>query len=109
MSKTKRSRPSLGVSRRAGMFTLLRRPRAMWRFLMDPHAPRFPQLLAILTIVYLVSPLDLIPDVVPILGWLDDIGLTSFAIAYVAASAARYENRKAEAQAQTELPVATAA
>lgn len=68
----------------------------MWRFLTDPSAPRFPQLLAIFTILYLISPVDLIPDVIPILGWLDDLGLTSFAIAYVAASAARYENLRGE-------------
>ncbi len=81
-------------ARRAGMWTLLRRPRSLYRFLMDPAAPRFPQLLAIATLIYLISPIDLIPDVIPILGWLDDLGLTSFAIAYVAAAAARYENAR---------------
>ena len=85
----------LKARRKAGMFTLLRRPRAMFRFLTDGTAPWFPRLLAVFTVLYLVSPLDLIPDVIPIVGWLDDIGFLSFAIAYVAAAAARHENARA--------------
>src|SRR4051812_41819280 len=91
-TKVLKARP---LSRRAGMFTLLRRPRAMFRFLTDGTAPWFPRLLAVFTVLYLVSPLDLIPDVIPILGWLDDLGFMSFAIAYVAAAAARHENTRA--------------
>lgn len=83
------------TSRKAGMFTLLRRPRAMFRFLTDGTAPWFPRVLAVLTVLYLVSPVDLIPDVIPIIGWLDDLGFVSFAIAYVAAAAARHENERA--------------
>jgi uncharacterized membrane protein YkvA (DUF1232 family) len=85
----------LKANRKVGMFTLLRRPRAMFHFLTDGTAPWFPRVLAVLTVLYLVSPVDLIPDVIPILGWLDDLGFVSFAIAYVAAAAARHENARA--------------
>ena len=87
------------IRRRAGMFTLLRRPRALFRFLNDPHAPKLPQLIALATLAYLVFPLDLIPDVIPIVGWLDDLGLVTFAIAFTASQAAKYENKKLEALA----------
>ena len=36
------------------------------------------------TAIYLVSPIDLIPDVIPILGWLDDIGVLALAANYLA-------------------------
>ena len=85
---------TLKTRRKAGMFTLLRRPRAMFRFLTDGTAPWFPRALAVFTLLYLVSPVDLIPDVIPIFGFLDDLGLMSFAIAYVAAAAARHENAR---------------
>ncbi|MFA6750382.1 MAG: DUF1232 domain-containing protein [Candidatus Riflebacteria bacterium] len=29
--------------------------------------------MCVLAVLYVVSPVDLIPDVVPIIGWLDDI------------------------------------
>jgi uncharacterized membrane protein YkvA (DUF1232 family) len=93
--KTTKTLQTRRLSRKAGMFTLLRRPRAMFRFLTDGTAPWFPRLLALFTVVYLISPVDLIPDVIPILGWLDDLGFLSFAITYVASAAARHENARA--------------
>ncbi len=32
-------------------------------------------LLLLLSVIYLVSPLDIIPDITPLVGYLDDIGL----------------------------------
>lgn len=36
-------------------------------------------LLMILAIAYLVSPLDFLPDIIPLLGWLDDAGIVTLA------------------------------
>jgi len=32
-------------------------------------------ILFVLTVLYCVSPIDLVPDVMPIVGWLDDAGV----------------------------------
>lgn len=37
--------------------------------------PKAQLLLFIFTIAYIVSPVDFIPDVMPIIGWADDLGL----------------------------------
>ena len=39
----------------------------------DPRAPFFARLLAMLVAAYALSPIDLIPDFVPVLGYLDDL------------------------------------
>ena len=39
----------------------------------DPRTPWAARLVAILTVAYAFSPIDLIPDFVPVLGYLDDL------------------------------------
>lgn len=79
--------------RKATLATMLASPKGLWRFLRDPEAPRGSKILAVLTLLYVVSPIDAIPEmIVPLLGWLDDVGLTAAALAYIAAQAARYAN-----------------
>jgi len=39
----------------------------------DPRVPWYAKLLAALVVAYALSPIDLIPDFIPILGYLDDL------------------------------------
>ena len=39
----------------------------------DPRAPWYARLLALFVIGYLLSPIDLIPDFIPVVGYLDDL------------------------------------
>lgn len=43
------------------------------RLIGDPVLPRRVKLVLAAAIVYLVSPLDLVPDLMPILGYVDDV------------------------------------
>ena len=38
----------------------------------DPRTPRAAKLLALAVAAYALSPIDLVPDVIPVLGYLDD-------------------------------------
>lgn len=44
--------------------------RKVYRFLMGRPATRWGVIIG--SLIYLISPLDLSPDVVPIFGWIDD-------------------------------------
>ena len=41
--------------------------------LTDPAAPWVARIVAILSLLYLLSPIDLIPDMIPFAGWVDDL------------------------------------
>jgi uncharacterized membrane protein YkvA (DUF1232 family) len=43
-----------------------------WALLRDPRTPRGAKLAAIAAVLYILSPIDLVPDTIPVLGWLDD-------------------------------------
>ncbi|HEV8369466.1 MAG TPA: YkvA family protein [Pyrinomonadaceae bacterium] len=49
----------------------------------DPRMPWYAKLLAICVVGYAFSPIDLIPDFVPVLGYLDDLVLVPLGIALV--------------------------
>jgi uncharacterized membrane protein YkvA (DUF1232 family) len=48
---------------------------AMGRMVWDRRAPLWTKLLAIAAIVYVICPIDAVPDVALLLGWLDDVGI----------------------------------
>lgn len=59
------------------------RLRLGWRLLRDPRIPTWPKLLVPLAIVYVISPVDALPDLMPILGWTDDISVIGLVLAVI--------------------------
>ena len=47
--------------------------RLYWRLFRDRRVPILPKSLLVLTLVYVVSPLDVIPDFIPVIGEMDDV------------------------------------
>ena len=63
------------------LWTVLRGDaRTLWFALRHPAAPGWLKLGAALIALYLVSPIDLIPDVIPVIGMVDDLVLVPLAI-----------------------------
>ncbi len=46
---------------------------ALWFAYRDPRTPRTARLLAICIVAYALSPIDLIPDFIPVLGFVDEL------------------------------------
>jgi uncharacterized membrane protein YkvA (DUF1232 family) len=46
---------------------------ALWFAVRDPRTPLLPKLLCGIVVAYALSPIDLIPDFIPVLGYLDDV------------------------------------
>ena len=50
-----------------------------FRYLRDGRIPLWKKLVGLMAVVYFLSPVDAIPDFIPIVGWLDDLGVLSAA------------------------------
>ena len=49
----------------------------------DPRVPWYAKVLAACVVAYALSPIDLIPDAIPVLGYLDDLVLLPVGIVFV--------------------------
>ncbi len=83
--------------KREGIRILLRRIKSIKAYLKDPSAPKIKKFLLIFGIIYLLSPIDLIPA--PVLGFslIDDAVLWAAILSYLAEELDRY----AEAEPET--------
>ena len=66
---------------RAKAAELQRETLALWYALRHPRTPLAAKLVAALVVGYALSPIDLIPDFIPVLGLLDDLVLLPLGIA----------------------------
>lgn len=55
----------------------------MWAYFRDAQVPLWRKAVAVLAALYLFSPVDLIPDAIPVLGWLDDLGLVALVAGWI--------------------------
>jgi uncharacterized membrane protein YkvA (DUF1232 family) len=52
----------------------------LWLCSREPDMPWLPKIVALSTVAYAISPIDLIPDFIPVLGYLDDVILLPLGI-----------------------------
>lgn len=69
------------LSRPALLGTLFTHVRLAARLAREPRVPRLVKALLALPVLYVISPIDLLPDLVPILGQIDDLGVVMLALA----------------------------
>src|SRR5262249_19115072 len=58
---------------------------ALWIAARDPRVPWYAKALAMAVAAYALSPIDLIPDFIPVLGYLDDLVIVPLGILLVVA------------------------
>ena len=63
---------------------------ALWRLARDPQAAWAAKAVAIGALVYVVSPVDAIPDIIPVFGLTDDAAVVAAAVATLGAQLAAY-------------------
>ena len=71
---------------------------ALWKLIQDPEAAWVGKAIAIGALLYLVSPIDAIPDVIPGLGLSDDAAIIAIAVASLAIELEKYLSENDQTQ-----------
>jgi uncharacterized membrane protein YkvA (DUF1232 family) len=74
-------KPVIAQAQVGVLVQFVRTLRLVWRLLNDARVHWLPKLIIPAAILYVISPIDLIPDMMLGLGQLDDIGVVALAIA----------------------------
>ena len=82
---------------------LKRQTYALYLAYKDPRVPWYAKLFGALVVAYALSPIDLIPDFIPVLGYLDDLILIPLGIALTVRMIPREIWLECKAKAQSEM------
>lgn len=61
---------------------IMRDAKVLWIAARDPRTPRAAKAVMGLVAAYALSPVDIIPDFIPLIGWLDDFLIVPLGIRY---------------------------
>jgi uncharacterized membrane protein YkvA (DUF1232 family) len=64
-------------------FDLINKGRQLWGYLNSGKCSMADKVLILGALLYLISPIDAIPDLIPVVGWLDDIGVATAVLAFL--------------------------
>src|SRR5688572_29126032 len=62
---------------------LVKRGKQLWDHFNSGKVSGTEKLILLAALLYLISPIDLIPDTIPVIGWLDDLGVAGMVLDYV--------------------------
>lgn len=99
----------LGAMNRGPVVKIWDKVQVLWRFIKDPDVAWGKKATAVGSLIYLISPLDAVPDFIPAGGLLDDVAVILFVAqmlaeslkAYTADSASETAADKAELEVNT--------
>lgn len=67
---------------------------SLYKMVRDPEVPWQYKAVAVGALVYLISPIDAVPDLIPVAGLLDDVAVISAAVASLGAALMKYMQKK---------------
>ncbi|MEW6005699.1 MAG: YkvA family protein [Stygiobacter sp.] len=57
--------------------------KALYRYMRDKYVPWYRKSIVIGALIYFISPIDAIPDLAPLIGYLDDLGVIAAVIKFL--------------------------
>jgi uncharacterized membrane protein YkvA (DUF1232 family) len=73
--------------RQVGNGELVEKAKRLWAYFKSGQCSNFERILIVAGLLYLISPLDAVPDFIPVVGWLDDLGVAAMILTYLGSKA----------------------
>lgn len=93
----------LGEMRRGPIEEVWQKVQSLAQMVRDPGVAWKSKAVAIAALLYLISPLDAIPDVIPFVGLADDVAVIVAVVSTLAIELEKYVTRQAEVTAEIEI------
>lgn len=65
---------------------------ALYRYLKDDNVPWYRKSIIVGALIYFISPIDAIPDLAPLIGYLDDLGVITAVLKFMGSEIIPYYN-----------------
>jgi len=62
---------------------IVNRGKQLWAYLQSGKVSGFEKALLAGALLYLITPTDVLPDWIPVVGWLDDLGVAALVVAFI--------------------------
>jgi uncharacterized membrane protein YkvA (DUF1232 family) len=66
---------------------LIEKAKRLWAYFTSDQCSTAEKVMIVAGLLYLISPLDVVPDFIPVLGWMDDLGIAAMILAYLGGKA----------------------
>lgn len=64
--------------------------KALYRYMRDKSVPWYRKSIVVGALIYFISPIDAIPDIAPLIGYLDDLGVIMAVVKYLGSEIVPY-------------------
>ena len=62
---------------------IVSRGKQMWGYLQSNRVSGFEKAVLAAALLYLITPTDVLPDWIPVVGWMDDLGVAALVVAFI--------------------------
>lgn len=66
---------------------------ALYKYLLDGNVPWYRKSIVVGALIYFISPVDAIPDLAPLVGYLDDLGVIAAVLKFLGSEIIPYYDR----------------
>lgn len=77
-------------SNKRSIFKIIGHLKALKRYMLDRDKKWYRKSIVVAAILYFIVPIDTVPDIVPLLGYLDDIGVVAWTIKFLGSEITEY-------------------